>query len=518
MPEQPILETILRTGQIVAGQYRVDRLIAKGGMAAVWAGVNEHTGKRVALKVILHSFAANGDAAELFRREALAASKINHPSVVNIFDVIDHEGMTCIVMELLEGETLGNYLARNGPLSLETTAALLLPAMRGVAAANAQGVVHRDLKPGNIFLCNDSDGRLLTTKVLDFGISVVMRRVGDTSTAREPLAMFGTPAYMAPEAIELSPSIDGRADVYGFGVLFFEALTGKLPFLGQPGTDLLQRVLTEPAPKLTLYRPDLPSAIVGIVDCALAKNPNDRFPDMTHLIRATEACLQALPPMPRALTPDSGLFSIPLAQSNPAYLPQLADEKQPPGRTQRSETRALYSLANESPRASHGATTGERTKLSPAVPGARTARKHLYSQHPPRRRVAIGAAVVVFLVAMAWVTVPASSGDSSASTPDKHSESVARRENVRADSQPAPPPTGETQTPDEPAAGSGSRTESLGVDLATRAAEEPSFHAAAPHPLEHVAPARSTSRKRRATDVPVHPDDPLAGRLSPSDF
>jgi serine/threonine protein kinase len=100
MPGQANLETILRTGQIVAGQYRVDGLIAKGGMAAVWAGVNEHTGKRVALKVILKSFSANAEAVELFRREALTASKVNHPNVVNIFDVIDHEGMTCIVMEL----------------------------------------------------------------------------------------------------------------------------------------------------------------------------------------------------------------------------------------------------------------------------------------------------------------------------------------------------------------------------------------------------------------------------------
>ena len=273
MPGQANIETILRPGQLVGTQYRVDRLIAKGGMAAVWAGVNEHTGKRVALKVILQSFAANGDAVELFRREALAASKINHPNVVNIFDVIDHEGMTCIVMELFDGETLGSYLARNGPLSLEKTLALLLPAMRGVAAANAQGVVHRDLKPANIFLCSSPDGQLMTTKVLDFGISVMMRRAGETAPATEPLAMFGTPAYMAPEAIEFSPNIDGRADVYGFGVLFFEALTGKLPFPGPPGLELLKRILTDPAPMVTLYRPDLPSDVVNLIACALAKKP-----------------------------------------------------------------------------------------------------------------------------------------------------------------------------------------------------------------------------------------------------
>ena len=132
MRAQAKLDTILRTGQIVAAKYRVDRLIAEGGMAAVWAGVNEHSGKRVALKVMLHSFAANREAVELFRREALAASKVNHPNVVNIMDVIDLEASTCIVMEMLDGETFGSYLARNGPLSPETTLKVLAAALAGI--------------------------------------------------------------------------------------------------------------------------------------------------------------------------------------------------------------------------------------------------------------------------------------------------------------------------------------------------------------------------------------------------
>jgi serine/threonine-protein kinase len=128
---------------------------------------------------MLPVFATVGEAMELFRREALAASRVNHPNVVNIFDVIEHEGMTCIVMELLEGETLGTYLASHGPLSLDEAVALLLPAMRGVAAANERGIIHRDLKPGNLFLCKDAQGRLLATKVLDFGISMSAERSAD---------------------------------------------------------------------------------------------------------------------------------------------------------------------------------------------------------------------------------------------------------------------------------------------------------------------------------------------------
>jgi serine/threonine-protein kinase len=307
----PDLDAILRPGQIVDGRYRIDRLIGEGGMAAVWAGHNERTGKRVALKVILGSMATVGEAAELFRGEALTASKINHPNVVSIFDVIDHGSLTCIVMELLDGETLDFYLARNGPRSLQETVALLLPAMRGVAAAHAQGVVHRDLKPGNIFLCSDADGRLLTSKVLDFGIATMMGQVGGSALGTHPLVRMGTPTYMSPEAIQCSPDIDGRTDVYGFGVLIFEALTGHVPFPGEPGIELFVRILDDPPPRVTEYRSDLPSEVVQIVDRALAKNADDRFPDMEHLIRAVEDELLPHSQVPRALTPMRG---VPLEQ------------------------------------------------------------------------------------------------------------------------------------------------------------------------------------------------------------
>jgi len=225
----------MQAGQIVDGKYRVDHLLGQGGMAAVWAGTNERTGKRVALKVILRSLATTREAEHLVYGEALAASRVNHPNVVTVFDVIEHEGMPCIVMELLDGESLGTYFARKGCLSVSETMSLLLPAMRGVACANAQGVVHRDLKPQNIFICIGPDGHILTTKVLDFGISVMMERVVDTSAGASLALEMGTPAYMAPEHISGERRIDERADVYGFGVLLYEALSGQLPFPGEPG-------------------------------------------------------------------------------------------------------------------------------------------------------------------------------------------------------------------------------------------------------------------------------------------
>jgi serine/threonine-protein kinase len=282
------IETILRPGQIVGGQYQIDRLVGQGAMTAVWAGTNQHTGKRVALKVILRSLSATWDAQNHFRSEALAACRVNHPNVASVFDVIEHEGMACIVMELLEGESLASRIARKGFLSLDEAAALLLPAMRGVAAANAQGVIHRGLKPQNIFVCIGPDGRIVTTKVLDFGISIIAERVLEPSPGPVPVLAMGTPAYLSPEYILGAAHIDGRADVYGFGVLLYEALTGQLPFPGEPGPAVFERVLHKPAPPVTLFRPDLPAGLARIIETAMAKDPALRFADLSLMVGALE--------------------------------------------------------------------------------------------------------------------------------------------------------------------------------------------------------------------------------------
>jgi len=348
---QPTLETILRPGQTVAGKYCVDHLIAAGGMAAVWAGINLRTGKRVALKVILRSFAATPGAEELFRREALAASRVNHPNVVTIFDVVDHASRTCIVMEFLDGEDLGTYFERQGLLGLEEAVALLLPAMRGVAAANAQGVVHRDLKPKNIFLCIGPDGRLITTKILDFGISVIAEKATEERSKTIQLTTHGTPAYMSPEHITGSPNIDERADVYGFGVILFEALAGQAPFIGPAGAELLTRILEERVPKLTVFRSDLSPRMDEILERALAKSPDDRFPTLNHFIAALEDHVLPRSPILRSLTPTVG---VPMTDSGSG--PRgLADpivriaRREPSGEHDGGGTKAMYVLSRTVP-------------------------------------------------------------------------------------------------------------------------------------------------------------------------
>ena len=343
---ESVVDTILQAGQLVEGEYRVEHLIGAGGMAAVWAGTNERTGKRVALKVILRSLATTSLAQGLFHREVLAASLVNHPNVVTIFDVIQHAGMACIVMELLEGESLASYIARKGFLSVSEATGLLLPAMRGVAAANARGVIHRDLKPPNIFICMEPDGRIVTTKVLDFGISVIVERELHPS-ARPALAM-GTPAYMSPEHVLGLSDIDGRTDVYGFGVLLYESLTGQTAFPGEPGAELFDRVLHQSAVPVTVARPDLPAGLVRIIEKAMAKDRDQRYSDVNSMVVALEDELMPPTPAPRLLTPQAGVPSFVArdARSEP-HAPQAVLNTEPSGEHQGTQILFAFPLQTE---------------------------------------------------------------------------------------------------------------------------------------------------------------------------
>jgi serine/threonine-protein kinase len=214
--------------------------------------------------------------------------------------------MACVVMEMLDGESLASYIARKGSLSVSEALGLLLPAMRGVAAANAQGVIHRDLKPQNIFICIEPDGRIVTTKVLDFGISVIVKeQVMDPSAG--PAKVMGTLAYMSPENLLGEANIDARTDVYGCGVLFYEALTGQVPFPGEPGLALIDHVLNKPALPVAILRPDLSPGLVRIIEKAMAKERDHRYSDVNAMMSALEK--ELIPPAsaPRLPTPHAGV-------------------------------------------------------------------------------------------------------------------------------------------------------------------------------------------------------------------
>src|SRR6187455_662819 len=193
-------------GDLIAGKYRVEREIGRGGMSVVFGAKHVVTGRRFALKWLLPEISVNPESAERFIRESQVSGRLQHPNVVEVFDIGQDAGTHYMVMEWLAGESLADRLERVGPLSVREACRYLIPCMRGVAAAHAAGIVHRDLKPANIFLCEATKDSPELAKVLDFGISKLSISSGDvnlpvTSTG----ILLGTPHYMAPEQMQAQP-------------------------------------------------------------------------------------------------------------------------------------------------------------------------------------------------------------------------------------------------------------------------------------------------------------------------
>ena len=277
-----------KAGDEIADKYRIEQLIGVGGMGAVFSARHLLTGKRIALKWMLPELAKDLDAVHRFLREAHAAGRISHPNVVDVYDVGRHGESYFLVMEFLQGEPLTSALARRD-LTPPEVLSLLLPAMRGVGAAHRRGVVHRDLKPDNIFLAYEEDGVRRDAKVLDFGISKLSSDDQQVNLRLTKTgAVVGTPYYMAPEQIRGSQQLDQRADVYAFGVILYEALTGRVPFEADTYGALVLEVATgTPKTPLELV-PALPPELSLIVLRAMARDMNDRYASMENLVAALE--------------------------------------------------------------------------------------------------------------------------------------------------------------------------------------------------------------------------------------
>jgi serine/threonine protein kinase len=271
-PEPP------RPGDTVASKYRVERLLGRGGMGAVFEVTHCVTAKRFALKWLVGGGAEVG-AVERFVREAQAVGRIAHPSVVDVYDIGEERGSLYMLMELLEGETLAERLDHGGPLPLAEACRLLMPCMRGVAQAHALGIVHRDLKPENIFVCRADTEAPERAKVLDFGVSKMPGIPGQLNAATQGGLLIGTPHYMALEQLRCRP-VDQRADVYAFGVVMYETLSGSVPFPTENFSDLVVRVATEVPPDLDGVVPGLPEGLSKVIARALARDARDRYPTL----------------------------------------------------------------------------------------------------------------------------------------------------------------------------------------------------------------------------------------------
>lgn len=269
--------------QIVAGTklgaYRIVRKLGEGGMGSVFEAVHERLQKRVAVKTLHDAVARDADAVARFVREGRAASRIRHPHVVDVTDVGVEEGTPFLVMELLEGESLASLLARSGPLPGWMIADVTLAVADALAAAHAAGIVHRDLKPENVFLSrspSQSQQGEVHPIVLDFGISWIADEVRLTKTAH----FMGTPYYMSPEQAQSARSVDARSDQFSLGLVLFELTTGRRALAGSSVLEIVHKVSSEGAPRLSQLRADLPPAFTAVVDRMTARRPEDRFPSM----------------------------------------------------------------------------------------------------------------------------------------------------------------------------------------------------------------------------------------------
>jgi serine/threonine protein kinase len=277
-------------GNILDGRYKVLKRIGEGGMGIVYEALHVSIEKKVALKVLRDDFSSRPEVVERFRQEAKSASRIGHEHIVDISDFGETPGgQSYFVMEMLVGEDLAGVLSRERTLAVRRAARILVQCCKALGAAHSKGIVHRDMKPENIYMVRRDDDHDFV-KIVDFGIA----KMSDIDTPGAPGRkltktgmIFGTPEYMSPEQAA-GKSLDHRVDIYALGVILFELLTGRVPFVGDTFMGVLTQHMFEPPPPLREVHSatDVPSEVEAIIYKALAKDPNARFQSMDEMARA----------------------------------------------------------------------------------------------------------------------------------------------------------------------------------------------------------------------------------------
>jgi serine/threonine protein kinase len=277
-----------KKGDLIAGKYTVEGVLGQGGMGAVFEVCHRLTGKHFAIKWLLPTLTGHSDAVRRFMREAQVAGRVDHPNVVEVYDVGQDGNSFYMVMELLQGEPLSRRLDRVRRLGLDETCRVLIPVMHGLHVAHNAGVIHRDLKPDNIYLCRTPLGTEIP-KVLDFGISKMTSLAGEVSAGVTKFGLvIGTPQYMSPEQLH-GEAVDLRTDIYALGVILYEMLGGQVPYPGASFADLVLSVANEDPTPLGQLAPGLPPAILELVDRAMSRDPNQRYSSVEQMGRALAA-------------------------------------------------------------------------------------------------------------------------------------------------------------------------------------------------------------------------------------
>jgi eukaryotic-like serine/threonine-protein kinase len=268
-------------GAVLSSRYRLESKLGSGGMSTVFLARDETLERWVAVKVMHREISDQPDQIERFRREARAVAQLSHPNVVAVIDA-GEDGYPYIVFEYVEGETLKERIDRLGCLPMDEAAAYAIEIGRGLAAAHARRMVHRDVKPQNVLI--DAEGR---AKVTDFGIARTLESDGLTKTGR----VLGTTDYVSPEQA-MGRDVDARSDIYSLGVLLYEMLTGEVPFQAETLVGVAMKHVNEQMPDVQRRRPEISSALAAVVERATTKDVKKRYPDMSAFLSDLEGALE----------------------------------------------------------------------------------------------------------------------------------------------------------------------------------------------------------------------------------
>ncbi len=278
----------VREGDILAGKYRVSKVLGAGGMGVVVAAHHIYLDEKVAIKFLHPNVLGNSEAVARFTQEARASVKIKNEHVVRVIDVGTLDaGAPYMVMEYLDGGDLGAWVEQRGPLPVEQAVEFVLQASEALAEAHMRGIIHRDLKPSNLFCIRRSDNRYFI-KVLDFGISKALGwggsapDMGITKTS----SIIGSPLYMSPEQMQSAKSVDVRTDIWSLGIILYELLTGSAPFYGDTLTEVCSKVITQPTPSLLEMRDGVPIDLDAVVRKCLQKDREQRYSNIAELASA----------------------------------------------------------------------------------------------------------------------------------------------------------------------------------------------------------------------------------------
>jgi serine/threonine-protein kinase len=478
-------------GTTLDGKYLLESFISRGGMGAVYRGTHVMLNRPVAVKMIKADLVTSPEVVRRFQREARAATQLNHPNIVHVYDLGQtSEGTLYIAMELVSGESLKDAIKAQGPLEAARIVRVMSQVCDGLAVAHRAGVVHRDLKPHNIMLTRDREGAELA-KIVDFGIAKTFEIDAKTQLTVEG-ATLGTPQYMSPEQAAGS-NVDGRSDIYSLGVILYEMLTGEVPFQGESVPAVLVKHMSEAPTAPSLRRPDLsiPSALEAIALRCLAKYPADRYATAEDMRAALRDASSDIPPdaptkrlaasAPADMTMPSGTTPPPLPMATP---PQSTPGTRPTG----------------------------PAVMPPPVPAAAPAAA-ASSTHSSRGPIAVVlTALLVLMLAVvglgywAWSrlqqpSVETTTTDAPLAPPTSPAGNVTT---ASADPQPppAPPASAASATPDKPDATSSAASSGSTDPSAPRTSKAPGVRSAPEVAPVPVAPgARSARNTPRATEA-----------------